>query len=141
MMRVSRADAEKIELLRRVTLFADCSKADLAKIAARCKEARVPSGTTIVEQGTRGDRFFVLAEGLAYVHVDGRRVASIGAGSFFGEMALLEHEVRSASVTAELPCRLLVVEEQDFDAVRSVPSVADRVMLAMSERLRAANKA
>jgi CRP/FNR family transcriptional regulator, cyclic AMP receptor protein len=81
----------------------------------------------------------VLAEGLAHVHIDGHKVASIGAGSFFGEMALIEHEVRSATVTAELPCRLLVVEEKDFEAVRSIPCVSDRVMRAMSERLRAAN--
>jgi CRP-like cAMP-binding protein len=131
---------EKVEFLQRVTLFADCSKAELTSVAERCQEVRVGSGTAIVEQGTKGDRFYVLAEGLAHVHVDGKDVASIKPGSFFGEMALIEHEVRSATVTAELPCRLLMVEEKDFPVVRAIPSVSDKVMKAMSERLRAANQ-
>jgi CRP-like cAMP-binding protein len=132
--------ANKVELLKRVGLFVDCSKAEVTKVAEKCKEVHVPSGTTIVEQGTKGDRFFVLAEGLAHVHVDGKKVASIGPGSFFGEMALIEHEVRSATVTAELPCRLLVVEEKDFATVRSIPCVNDKVMKGMAGRLRAANQ-
>ena len=132
--------AARIELLGRVGLFTDCSKAELTKVAEKCREIHVPSGTAIVEQGTKGDRFFVLAEGLAHVHVDGKKVASIGPGSFFGEMALIEHEVRSATVTAELPCRLLVVDERDFSTVRSIPCVNDKVMKGMAGRLRAANQ-
>jgi len=131
--------AAKVDLLKNVGLFSDCSKQELTKIAEKCREQHVPSGTVIVEQGSIGDRFFVLAEGLAHVHVDGYKAASISAGSFFGEMALIEHEVRSATVTAELPCRLLVIDERDFPTVRAVPSVSDKVMKAMSERLRRAN--
>lgn len=131
--------AARAELLKNVGLFSDCSKQELHRVAERCREQQVRSGAVIVEQGSIGDRFFVLAEGLAHVHVDGQRVNSISAGSFFGEMALIEREVRSATVTAELPCRLLVIDERDFPAVRAIPSVSDKVMRAMSERLRHAN--
>ena len=130
----------KVELLRRVQLFADCSKAELAKVAEAAKEVHVASGSVIVEQGSQGDKFFVLAEGLAHVHVDGHKVASISAGSFFGEMALIEHSPRSATVTAELPSRLLVFYEKDFDFIRAIPSVSDKVMKSMATRLRDANR-
>jgi CRP-like cAMP-binding protein len=129
----------KVELLRHVGLFSECSRRELTSVASMCRDQRVGSGNVIVEQGSIGDRFFVLAEGLASVHVDGHRVGSISAGSFFGEMALIEHEVRSATVTAELPCRLFVIEERDFPAARAIPSVSDKVLRAMSSRLRRAN--
>jgi CRP/FNR family cyclic AMP-dependent transcriptional regulator len=135
-----RHEHERADFLKRVTLFADCSKDELSNVAARTREQHLPSGSVIVQQGTRGDRFFVLAEGLAHVHVNGQKVASIGAGSFFGEMALIERGPRSATVTAELPVRLLVIDEKDFDAVRSIPSVSRKVIAGMSERLRAANE-
>ena len=130
----------RIELLKRVQLFADCTKAELTKVAEKAREVHVASGSVIVEQGSKGDKFFVLAEGLAHVHVDGHKVASIGAGSFFGEMAIIEHSPRSATVTAELPSRLLVFYEKDFDDIRSIKSVADKVMRSMATRLREANK-
>ena len=131
--------ADKVEFLSRVALFADCNKHELTKVAEKAKEVHVPSGTVIVEQGSPGDKFFVLAEGLAHVHVDGTKVASIGAGSFFGEMAIIEHAPRSATVTAELPVRLLVVEEKDFGTIRAIPCVAEKVLQGMSKRLRDAN--
>ncbi|MHB8465142.1 MAG: cyclic nucleotide-binding domain-containing protein [Acidimicrobiales bacterium] len=128
-----------MELLKRVPLFADCTTVELAVIAGKAQEVYAPSGSVIVEQGSEGDRFFVVAEGLAHVHVDGRKIASIGAGSFFGEMALIDHAPRSATVTAELPVRLLVIDEAGFETVRTIPSVAEKVLVGMAERLRAAN--
>jgi CRP-like cAMP-binding protein len=139
MFRTKSDTSHRVELLKRVPLFADCTTVELAVIAGQAHEIHVPSGAVIVEQGEQGDKFFVLAEGLAHVHVDGRKVASIGAGSFFGEMALIEHGPRSATVTAELPVRLLVIDSHGFETIRTIPSVADKVMLGMSERLRAAN--
>jgi len=132
--------AKRAEFLKQVGLFADCGKAELALVAGKAKEIRVPSGSTIVQQGSAGDAFYVLAEGLAYVHVDGQKVASISAGSFFGEMALIDHQPRSASVTAELPSRLLQFGEKDFPAIRAIPSVSEKVLAAMSKRLRTANQ-
>ncbi len=139
MFRTKSETGQRVELLQRVPLFADCTTVELCVIAGKADEVRVPSGETIVEQGAWGDKFYVLAEGLAHVHVDGRKVASIGAGSFFGEMALIEKSPRSATVTAELPVRLLVIDERGFESIRTIPSVASKVMRGMSARLRAAN--
>ncbi|GAC1543887.1 MAG: hypothetical protein NVS3B12_32500 [Acidimicrobiales bacterium] len=120
-------------------MFADCSRRELAAVVSVAREVRVPSGSVILAQGSVGDRFFVLAEGLAHVHVDGHPVASVGPGALFGEMALIEQAPRAASVIAELPCRLLEFSGEDFPALRAIPSVSDKVLQQMSQRLRAAN--
>src|ERR1700758_4500110 len=89
---------DRVELLERVALFADCTRTELRDLASLSREVRLPSGSVICEQGEAGARFFVLAEGLAHVHIDGRTVASIGAGSFFGEMSIIDGSPRSATV-------------------------------------------
>jgi CRP-like cAMP-binding protein len=130
--------ASKVELLEKVSFFSECSKRELAQIADRTTEVHVPSGTAVVEQGEPGDRFYVLAEGLAWVAVDGKKVASIHPGSFFGEMALLDQGPRSATVTAELPSRLLVLDARSFaNLIKENPSVALKIMRGLAERLRA----
>jgi CRP-like cAMP-binding protein len=141
MLRFNADLAPRVELLRRVRLFADCSRAEMHWLAWRFREVHVPTGATIVEQGTRGDRFYILAEGMASVLVDEKKVASITPGRFFGEMALLDEGPRSATVTAELPCRLLVMDRDGFDAARAIPSVNDKVLREMAGRLRASNRA
>jgi CRP/FNR family cyclic AMP-dependent transcriptional regulator len=134
--------ARKVELLENVSLFTECSKRELAQIADATVEVRVPSGTVVVEQGAPGDKFYVIAEGLAYVTLDGKKVASIHPGSFFGEMALLDQGPRTATVTAELPTRLLVLDSRSFVAVvKDNPSVALKIMRGLAERLRAAEAA
>jgi CRP-like cAMP-binding protein len=134
--------ARKIELLTKVSLFAECNKRELTQIARATTEIHVPSGTVIVEQGTVGDRFYVIAEGLAWVSVDGAKVASIHPGSFFGEMSLLDQGPWSATVTAELPSRLLVLDSRSFAAlVKDNPSVALKIMRGLAERLRAVETA
>ena len=130
---------DRVELLTKVSLFSECNKKELAQIAAATRETNVASGTVLVEQGARGDQFFVLAEGLAWVSIDGKKVASIKPGSFFGEMALLDQGPRTATVTAELPSRLLVLDARSFAAlVKENPSVALKIMRGLAERLRAA---
>ena len=134
--------ASKVELLEKVSFFAECTKKELAQIADATAEVHVPSGTVVVEQGDRGDRFYVIAEGLAYVLVDGKKVASIHPGSFFGEMALLDQGPRTATVRTELPTRLLVLDAGNFVAlVKDNPSVALKIMRGLAERLRAAEAA
>ena len=132
----------KVDLLTKVSLFSECNKKELAQIAGATTEINVPSGTVLVEQGTPGDRFFVIAEGLAWVTIDGQKVASVHPGSFFGEMALLDQGPRSATVTAELPTRLLVLDARSFAAlIKENPSVALKIMRGLAERLRAAEAA
>jgi CRP-like cAMP-binding protein len=133
--------ASKVDLLSNVSLFAECTRKELSQIAAVTEEIRVPSGSVVVEEGEPGDKFYAVAEGLAHVLVNGKKVASIWPGSFFGEMALLDQGPRSATVTAELPTRLLVLNARDFaTVVKNNPSVALKIMRALAERLRAAER-
>ncbi len=131
--------AEVLELLSNVTLFSDCSKKELSKIGSRVKEVRVDADTVLTEEGERGEEFFVVAEGLVEATIDGKKVGSIKPGSFFGEMALLDRGPRVATVTSQLPTRLLVLDASGFGAViKETPSVAIKVMAELARRLRAA---
>ena len=129
--------AEKAELLSNVALFSECSKKELNDIAGAMQERRVQSGEVLAREGEPGHEFFAVAEGLARATVDGTEVGSIKAGSFFGEMALLDGGPRSATVTAELPTRLLVLDDKSFaKLVKQSPSVALKIMKGLASRLR-----
>ena len=85
---------EREELLEKVSMFSACNKKELAKLASVTEERRVPSGTVLTEEGEGGDEFYVVAEGMAGASIGGRKVGSIPAGSFFGEMSLLDQGPR-----------------------------------------------
>jgi CRP-like cAMP-binding protein len=133
-----RKDA-KLELIRSVPLFAHCKKKELAELGALADVVDVPSGTTLVREGDPLAReFMVIVSGTADVRRRGRKVASLGPGDFFGEMALLAHGPRTATVTATSPMELLVVTPQAFHGLLDdLPSLQRAVMQALAERLHA----
>src|SRR5436190_2276278 len=91
----------KLELLSRVSLFSACSQRDLRRIAALVDQIEVPEGKVLTRQGDRGGECFVIADGTAKASRQGRRSVTLGPGSFFGEMSLLDQVPRAATVTAE----------------------------------------
>lgn len=130
-----RAD-RKIELMRRVPLFAACSRRDLKEIAALADEIDFPAGRELIREGERGREFFVLVEGTGEVRRGGKRIATLGPGDFAGEMALLTRTPRNASVTTTSPARALVLGEREFRSLLdSSPQVQVKVLLALAERL------
>jgi CRP/FNR family cyclic AMP-dependent transcriptional regulator len=132
----------KVELLRRVSLFSQCSGRELSRIAALADEIEVPEGKVLTREGQPGREFFVVVEGEARAAVKGRRKAKLGPGSSFGEMALLDQGLRSATVTADSDMHLLVLDSRSFSSlIDEVPSVARKILRAMAERLRAAERA
>lgn len=132
---------ERQELLEKVSMFAACNKRELGKLASVARERRVPSGTVLTKEGEAGDEFFVVAEGMAEASIRGRKVGSIPAGSFFGELSLLDQGPRTATVTAELPTRLLVINAHDFSGVLSeVPSISLKIMRGLATRIRSADR-
>jgi CRP/FNR family cyclic AMP-dependent transcriptional regulator len=127
---------QKIETIKKVPLFAHCSKEELAEVARLADEIDLPEGKVLTTQGQRGHEFLVLLEGSADVVKDGETIAKLGAGDFFGEIALISQIPRTATVTATSPIRALVVADHDFRTLldRS-PGTALKVLQALAERL------
>jgi CRP/FNR family transcriptional regulator, cyclic AMP receptor protein len=126
----------KVELLRQVPLFAQCSKRELETIAGIADEVEVGEATELTTQGDRGREFGVIVDGTASVTGDGKQVASLGAGDFFGEIALVSDIPRTATVKATSPVRLLVVSARDFRRLmRESPAVQNKVLQALAHRV------
>ena len=124
--------------LDEIPLFASLSAHDRRVLAQRIDEIDIGEGEHVVDQGEFAYEFFVILEGRAEVTRDGKRVAGLGPGDFLGEMGIVGHTVRNASVTTLTPVRALVMSEQDFRGMaRSLPGVADRIRAAIEERARA----
>ena len=126
----------KIELLRGVPLFERCSARELGEIAAVADELGVPAGKVLAAEGERGREFVVLVEGAAEVRRKGRRINTLAAGDFLGEIALVTDRPRTATVTTTGPARVLVLTGRDFQRLlERVPSLAVKVLAALGERL------
>lgn len=130
-----RRDA-KIELLKRTPLFAGCSKSELRALARTADELDLREGTVITREGRPGREFFVLVSGAARVTKNGKKVADLGAGDWFGEIALLTDSPRTATVTATSPVDVLVITDRGFrDVVETMPSIALKILSSVSQRL------
>jgi CRP/FNR family cyclic AMP-dependent transcriptional regulator len=126
----------KIELLKRVPLFAGCSKKELARIATLADEIDFRPGKTLIREGDLGREFFVIVDGTAQISRKGRRIDTAGPGDFFGEMALLADQPRNATVTTTSDVDALVVTSRSFrDLIGDNPLIALKVMRAVAERL------
>lgn len=132
-----RKDA-KLELLKGVPLFARCSKKELAEIAQIADEIDLSDGKQLTKEGGRGREFFVLIEGNADVKRKRRKIGTLGPGDFLGEIALITHTPRTATVTTTSPVRALVVSEQNFRRLlERSPQVQIKVLEALAERVAA----
>jgi CRP/FNR family transcriptional regulator, cyclic AMP receptor protein len=132
----------KLDRLAEVQLFSACSKRELERIAALTEEVQAPAGKVLMRQGDPGREAFVILDGTARATVRGKSSTKMGPGACFGEMALLHSAPRSATVTAESDMRLVVLSSREFSTlIEDVPSVARKVLAAMAERLRDAERA
>jgi CRP-like cAMP-binding protein len=133
------------EVLRTVPIFSELSEEDIASLAHLALRKRYPKDTVVFFENEEGDFFFTITEGRIKVTIlgdDGREVilSVLGPGDFFGEMALLDNEPRSATAIAVEESELLSLHRSDFQSVlndnRSITSALIRVL---SARLRRAN--
>jgi CRP/FNR family transcriptional regulator, cyclic AMP receptor protein len=128
----------KIAAIGRVPLFARCSKKELARIAGIADEIDIPSGKTLTREGDRGREFFVVLEGSAEVRRETQTLSGLGAGDFFGEIALVTDKARTATVTATSPMRMLVITDRAFrELLRTSPEIQGKVLQAVADRLAA----
>jgi CRP/FNR family transcriptional regulator, cyclic AMP receptor protein len=124
--------------MERVPLFARCSKKELAKIAGLADEIDIPEGKVLTREGDRGREFFVVLEGSADVTRDSQALPPLGAGDFFGEIALVTDTARTATVTASSPMRTLVITDRAFrELLRNSPEIQGKVLTAVADRLAA----
>ena len=127
---------EKVELLGRIPLFAACTRRELIEVALVAHEREAGADEVLMEQGQPGREFFLLIDGTVVVRRHGRKLANLGPGDWFGEIALLTFKPRSATVTAISPCRLLVIQDRSFRrVVEATPRIALRVLGSVSQRL------
>jgi CRP/FNR family cyclic AMP-dependent transcriptional regulator len=127
---------QKVELIRKAPLFAHCSKRELEEIAQLADEIDLSEGKEMTRQGSRGREFFVLLEGDADVTKDGRRINTLGAGDFFGEIALVSYTPRTATVTATSPVRALVITDRSFKRLlQDIPEIQMKVLSALAARI------
>ncbi len=132
-------------VFRRVALFADLDAPQLQMLSRLASVRHFAAGAPILREAEPGDLFFALVRGEVKVFVDspeGREVVltHLQAGDFFGEMALLEGEARSASITALTECELVAVAREDFFALLARDfALTRKILQTMSARLRRAN--
>jgi CRP/FNR family transcriptional regulator, cyclic AMP receptor protein len=126
-----------IEHLRNVPLFASCSNKDLEKIAKAGDEIAMTAGQLIIDQGQTGKEAFVLLSGSATVRRNGKKITTIGAGAMVGELSLLDHGPRTATVVLETDASLLVISQRHFLAVLDdVPALAHKLLATLAGRIR-----
>jgi len=138
----SQRKTEALDSLRTIPLFSSVSDEDLESIASLLIERRFPKHKTIVEEGLPGDYMYVIREGRVKVTKlsgDGREkiLELLEAGSFFGEMSLLDSAPRSASVKALTEVRILALARNDFlNVLGRSPDLALAVIQELTQRLR-----
>jgi CRP-like cAMP-binding protein len=126
----------KIELIKRAPLFEHCSARELSKVASVAKEYNLPAGRVLAAQGTSGNEFMVIVDGAAEVRRNGRKVNTLGAGDFFGEISLLIGRGHTATVTTTEQTTVLVINARPFRRLlRDVPSLQLKVVDALAARL------
>jgi CRP/FNR family transcriptional regulator, cyclic AMP receptor protein len=133
---MSRRDAF-LNHLAQVPLFSALSKKELQLVARRAEDVRVDPGRILVSEGSTGSEFFVIIEGTATVSRHGRKVATLGPGDAFGELALLDKAPRNATVTAQTDMELVVLGQREFGGlIDEVPGFARKLLAGMARRLR-----
>ena len=121
--------------LRKLPLFSDLSDKEREQVSRWADEVEVPAGKHLIDQGQFGYEFFVIEEGKAEVKRGDEVIAQLGPGDFFGEIALLEADRRTASVIATEPMRAIVMTRQQFISMEeAMPSVAAQVLQAVEDR-------
>jgi CRP/FNR family transcriptional regulator, cyclic AMP receptor protein len=125
------------DVLKKVPLFSGLDDRELQEIAAQMRERRFAAGDTVTQEGAGGAGFFVVEQGEADVSVAGDVRGSIGAGDYFGEIALLTGSDRTATITARTDMVCWGMTPWDFrPLVESNSAIAWKLLTAMADKLK-----
>ena len=132
----------RTESFGEIPLFSGCTKSELRNIAVLTTELCVPAGRILTVTGDLGAEFFVIKSGTATVWRGGVVLDILGPGSFFGELSLFDHRLRTATVVANTDMRLLVMSQKEFTSSHfMIPAVMQRMLNEISARLCRADEA
>jgi CRP/FNR family transcriptional regulator, cyclic AMP receptor protein len=127
----------QLEHLRSVPMFAGCSKRELQAVLKAGDEITMTAGTLIVDQGQLGREAFVVLDGDVTVRRNGRKITSLGPGAVVGELSLLDHGPRTASVVCDTDCTLFVLDQRHFQrVVENHPQIALKLLGALAGHIR-----
>ena len=136
------AKRDLTELLADVGLFSKCTTRQRRTIARHAQIAELPAGAELIREGEPGDALFVIIEGDAVVRNDAVELSRVGPGAYFGELALLDGEPRSATVVAETDVKVAVVGIRMFRTLlREFSDLAEQLLVGLAGELREARKA
>ncbi len=128
---------EKVLFLKGVELFGQISGEDLSQIAQIADEVEFDADQLIIREGELGDSLFLIISGQVRVHQGEREIVVLGEAQVVGEMALLDAEPRSASVTSVSDVTLLRILQEDFsDILSEKAEIAQGIIKVLSRRLR-----
>jgi CRP-like cAMP-binding protein len=119
----------------KVPMFGACTMDELLQIASHATIRQVEVGTDVIVEGARGDEFFVILDGTVRVTRGVTRIAELGPGDFFGEMALFDDVPRNATVTSTEPLRVLILGRDAFQAALTETHIRDHVLTGMARRI------
>ena len=124
--------------LAEVSFFEGFTSDELERVAHLAEDVEVGEGAVLIDQGRTGQECFVIREGEAGIYVSGEHVATLGPGSMVGEMALIDHRPRSATVVAQTPMKLLAFDTKSFRTLLDeMPKAREKVMTLLNARLQA----
>jgi CRP-like cAMP-binding protein len=131
--------AERLERLKGVRLFSDCTHDQLQLLDRLADEVEVEPGTRFMTQGHYSREAYIVVSGEAKVERDGTRIGTAGPGSTIGELSVIEPGLRTATVTADTPMVVLAMQSPQFlTAMEDVPPLARDILRSMAKRLREA---
>jgi len=127
----------RVDHLRRVSLFSDCTDEELRRIADISNISEHSAGSVLTKAGASGDSFFLIIDGRVSVETRVGTGDPLHPGDFFGEMSLIDGEPRSATVAAMTDVRLLVVDRLHFwRLLDEAPDLVRRILIVLSGRVR-----
>ena len=134
---MSKKFISKEDRLRQVPLFSKIGKKHLAAIARISDIVEVPTGEVFVVEGGIGDQFIMILEGQAKVERNGKVIGQLSENDFFGEIALIGHRPRTATVTADTDMRVLAVDRGHFhELLEEAPELWKEIAIALCHYIR-----
>jgi len=127
---------EYLKHLASIPLFSECTKKELQEIGKLATEIEIPAGREFIKAGDYAQEMSVIVKGTAVVTRGGQKVATLGPGDVVGELALLQHRPRNATVTSETAVDMLVIDSGAMDALLDdIPGLAKRLLKVVAARL------